>query len=275
MKPGVALILMATGRYEAFVPEAVAGAQAWIEDLEGIYLLTDQPQRAVPGATCLPWGRFDWPLSTLLRYRAVSNYSHVLAEHAHLLYVDVDMRIVAPVRVPSTEGLLATLHPSYHDKPRVQFTYERDRESSFYVAEGQGQHYFCGGVQGGASGAYLGAAHELAARIDAELSAGRVPLWHDESAWNRYCIDHPPTVVWSSDYCQPEGSEAENTVIVALDKDHDYLRGITGHGGRSRFGEVRRRVRTALRERWSTPGGSVTAGSAVSGGASGRKSGSS
>lgn len=257
MDRGVALVLVATGRYQEFVPDAVAGAWARIENLDAIYLLSDQPQGHIAGASILPWGRFDWPFSTLLRYRAMTNYAEVLATHELLLHLDVDMRVVRPIRVPPTNGLLATLHPSYATAGREAFTYETNPASSFCVSDAEGEHYFCGAVQGGAAGAYLAAASELADRIESELSAGRIPLWHDESAWNRYCIDHPPEVIWSADYCVPEGEEDHNTRIVALNKDHEYFRSLQPRrrdrwrGARDRFAaSVRRRLVQPPRDEW-------------------------
>jgi hypothetical protein len=46
--------------------------------------------------------------------------------------------------------------------------------------------------------------HELAFKI------GIVARWHDESHWNRYLIDHPPSLVLSPSYCcYPDGRSAE------------------------------------------------------------------
>lgn len=46
-------------------------------------------------------------------------------------------------------------------------------------------------------------------------------VWHDESHWNRYCIDHKPTTILSPSYCYPESWNLPyKKRLLALDKDH-------------------------------------------------------
>ena len=52
--------------------------------------------------------------------------------------------------------------------------------------------------------------------IDADAAAGIVPRWHDESAWNRYLIDHPPTLTLGCDYCRPRASRPIRRRLLLL-----------------------------------------------------------
>jgi len=64
-------------------------------------------------------------------------------------------------------------------------------------------------------------------------------LWHDESHWNRYLLDHPPSKIVTPAYVFPETclnptSTVENCkkfreakispIMVAIDKDHQHYR---------------------------------------------------
>jgi histo-blood group ABO system transferase len=61
--------------------------------------------------------------------------------------------------------------------------------------------------------------------IDEDLEKGIIAVWHDESHWNRYCIDNTPTTILSPSYCYPEGWNANyERKLLALDKDHATFR---------------------------------------------------
>lgn len=56
---------------------------------------------------------------------------------------------------------------------------------------------------------------------------GLVAVWHDESHWNRYLLDHPPDVELPPSYCSPEGWPVDEPArILALRKDHAAIRGL-------------------------------------------------
>jgi histo-blood group ABO system transferase len=80
-------------------------------------------------------------------------------------------------------------------------------------------------VQGGRPAAYLAAVEAIAAAVDEDAARGITAVWHDESHWNRYLVDHPPDVELSPAYCTPEGSRMPfSHRILALTKDHAAMR---------------------------------------------------
>jgi histo-blood group ABO system transferase len=124
------------------------------------------------------------------------------------------------------EDLVGTIHPGFHDKPRQKFTYERRRESKAWIPPEEGISYFCGAFQGGRRERYLDAAREMAGWIDADAMNGVTAVWHDESHWNRYLVDCPPSLVLSPSYCwYPDGrsKEFEGKIAVVL-KDARRMR---------------------------------------------------
>ena len=118
------------------------------------------------------------------------------------------------------------VHPGFHDKPRGKLTYERRRESTAWIAPEEGARYYCGAFQGGRTERYLEAVGVMAAQIDTDTAKGITAVWHDESHWNRYLIDHPPTLELSPSYCwYPDGRSRgfEGKIAVML-KDAAVMR---------------------------------------------------
>lgn len=222
----VSLLVVATGRYQQFVPQVLASASRHVRGLDRVFLFTDQrPDQGLEQVVWLPWGHLGWPLPTLLRYRAFSAYRDVLETSGVLLYVDVDMRFADDIDMSDVSGLLAVEHPGYVGQAVGGLPYERRPESACCVPAGAAEAYFCGGVQGGQASQYLDACAEMASWIQSDLDHNIIPVWHDESAWNRYCALNPPKTIWGPEYCSPEHEGNLAARIIALDKNHDAVRG--------------------------------------------------
>jgi histo-blood group ABO system transferase len=250
----VGIIVIATGRYRRFLPQLVESAESHVSGLERIFALVDddRSQRLSPLVTTLPWDHSPWPLPTLLRYKAIARHSQAMTGIDCLVYVDVDMRFVAPFELPSLNGLFAVQHPGCVDRPRDQLPFERDPLSRAFVPFGSGDRYVCGGVQGGDTRRYLTACAEMARWIDDERASGRVPIWHDESIWNRWCIEHPPELVLPANYCWPEHRPDGDPVLIALDKTHAYWRaGNRRSAGGALLEAYCQKVRMVLRRLYS------------------------
>ncbi|GAW51913.1 MULTISPECIES: hypothetical protein [unclassified Nocardioides] len=221
----VGLIVIATGRYVEFVDQLLASAHEHVAGLHRLYVLSDRRPPDDPRIVWLPWGHIGWPYPTLLRYRAIAAHQDILRECDILVYSDVDMRFVASFDMTQIRGIFAVSHPGYVGATPDSLPYERNPASQAYVPVGSGLEYFAGGVQGGRAEIYLDACEQMAARVQEDLNAGIVPVWHDESIWNGWLIDHPPDLVLGSEYCTPETAAGPQSVLLALDKDHARLRG--------------------------------------------------
>jgi hypothetical protein len=220
----VCLVVIATGLYVEFLPSLVTSASKHVKDLGQVFVLTERDPNLGSPVRWLPWGHMAWPYATLLRYRALCAYRDILEAEDVLLHVDADMRFVDDVDIGGLEGTMAVQHPGYVSSSPTDFPYERRSESLCYIPVGHGEQYYAGGVQGGRADSYLLACARMADWIHEDLSKGIVPTWHDESAWNKNCHLHPPTLTLPARYCSPEYSNDPEAIIVALDKDHDRVR---------------------------------------------------
>lgn len=225
----IGLAVVATGKY---LPLAVEMARSARE-----YFLRQHHVRVFIGSethALLPhyafscyWQHWGWPGATLYRHSFVLGLAGLFEEqnYDYVFMVDADMRFVAPVGDEILSDLVGTIHPGFWNKPRSQFTYEDRPESRAYIPHGSGEKYYAGGFQGGRTATYLAACREIARRIDADEDRGITAVWHDESHWNRYLFENPPTLELDPGYCYPESWDLPfGRKLLALDKDHSAMR---------------------------------------------------
>jgi hypothetical protein len=176
----------------------------------------------------IPYAGF--PDATMMRYHTILKAKEILRNYDLLYYADADCLFVAPVEEGEifTTGLLATLHPGYVG---VDGPTEKNPKSACYLAKGN--PYFCGGFDGGTSTAYLKMAEEIKGMIDHDLALGIVPIWHDESAKNRYLADNFPYKILTPSFCYPENASMYYTHIWEKGGFHNVtpkLLALTKHG---------------------------------------------
>jgi len=224
----IGLIVIATGKYVEFLPHFVESARKFFfhEYDVTINLFSDRESTVSDRTNSFFLAAKPWPYPTLRRYHAIHEQRKVLCSFDYLFYCDVDMRFVFPVgeeALPDSEsGLVGTEHPGFFGGRRG--TFERRIESTAYVPEDEGIHYFAGGFNGGTSAAFLNMSGLIKERVDHDLNNKIISVWHDESHLNRYFVDHPPKML-DPGYCYPESWNIPfKKRILALDKDHEYYR---------------------------------------------------
>lgn len=197
------------------------------------FLFTNVPEKDVYGKARFKYLYIDhnsWPLITLLRYQNFIRYSKELSETDYLFYIDADLLPVADIGSEILGNLVATLHPGFYNKHPMYFTYDRNPESKSYIPYGEGNSYYIGSMQGGRTKNYLNASLIMRDWINEDLKKNYIPLWHDESMWNKYCyLQPPPDRVLDPRYCSPEGwdhipAQFGPPKIIALSKDHNAIR---------------------------------------------------
>ena len=69
--------------------------------------------------------------------------------------------------------------------------------------------------------------------IEKDLQNNIIPTWHDETALNRYFLEHEPEIVLTPSYHYPENHSSYiakwrphkfSPKIILLDKDHKAIR---------------------------------------------------
>lgn len=187
---------------------------------------SDMPPDKLPGATVFEAEAIEWPMPTLMRYHLFLQQEELLQKYDYLFYIDVDMQIVDWITEEILgEGLTASQHPMYALRPGYYPPFEHNPQSSAYIPlpgrvvieNGQPRFeplYFAGGFQGGKSKDFINAMKVMRGRIDKDFGRNYVARWNDESHWNRYLYENPPSTVLSPSYIYPDSLIAEYYVKI-------------------------------------------------------------
>jgi histo-blood group ABO system transferase len=217
----IGLLVIATNKYIEFLPNLLKGVKKNFlkkHDIE-VFLFTNHPN--VKDVTVIQTEHKPWPWMTLGRYHLFQKLKEY-SKKDYYYYIDVDMLILGEVGEEIFGERVATIHGKFKKRPG---NYDRNSKSLAYISEEEISKnviapYFCGGFQGGSK--YLDDSAELARRIDIDWSNGVIAEWHDESHWNRYLLDNPPTVVLPHTYCSTK--QNENSKISIVKKNEKELR---------------------------------------------------
>ena len=169
----------------------------------------------------------EWPLPTLLRYNLFLQQEEHIKDFDYLFYIDCDMRITDWIGEEILgEGLTAAEHPMYSLKPNLYPPYEPNEKSTAYikrpgrvVTDENGKprfkpFYYAGGFQGGKTEDFIKAMKVMRRNIDDDFNQNYIAIWNDESHWNRYLYEVPPTVVLNPSYIYPDSLIAEYYVKI-------------------------------------------------------------
>jgi len=229
----IALITIATGKYLSLIPDLYGTAPKYfLPGHEVKYLLfTDKVNEAKKISECEKATIFKikhekWPYITLKRYNTIFGVEDYLRDNFdYLYYIDADMNFFDIVGDEIMGDLVATKHPGFYNKPREEFIYEKRKESTAYITQDKGEHYFIGAFQGGKTDCYLKAVNAMKKNIECDLENKIIADWWDESHWNRYCSENKPDVVLSPSYCYIEQCRDEfERKIGAVIKNNDRMR---------------------------------------------------
>jgi histo-blood group ABO system transferase len=220
----VGLLVVATGKYIQFLSPLVESAERHFLKNHRVtyFIFTDQEPVPLPNTNYVFQKRLGWPFDTMHRYHIYYQNRELFNEQDYLFATDADMLFVSEVRDEILGERVATLHPGFIGQ---RGSYETHPNSRACIREGEGKYYFAGGFYGGTRDAFLHILKTNIVQIESDLDRGIIAVWHDESHWNRYCIDYPPTLILSPSYCYPENWKLPYPKkLLALDKDHEQIR---------------------------------------------------
>lgn len=204
--------------YWEFAREVVLGAQQYFlpdHDVEAM-IWSDMPKENNYGATVFETEPIGWPYPTLMRYNLFLGQEEYLKKFDYIFYCDLDMKFVNIVGDEVLgEGLTAAQHPMYALRKEYCPPYEPNSKSSAFIPrpgriiEDNGKPrfepmYYAGGFQGGKTDDFIKAMKVMRERINEDLNNNYIAIWNDESHWNRYLFDNPPSIVLSPSYIYPD-----------------------------------------------------------------------
>lgn len=215
----VALISICLNKpYWEFYPKMVESAKKFfLKGHQVDYICwSDMPPENNLGVKVIPTEPTEWPAPTLRRFHLFLREEELLKEYDYIYYIDADELFVSRVGDEVLGDLVATQHPMYAIRKEYIPPYEPNEKSTAYIPrpsriiDEKGKKrletlYYAGGFQGGRSEKFIKAMKVMKEMIDKDFTENNyIPIWNDESIWNRYLFDNPPDVVLNPSYCYPD-----------------------------------------------------------------------
>lgn len=234
----VGLLLIATGKYGDYVQGLISSADNYFLKNMNVtyYLFTDMDHiniKTTRRVEQIPIQHRPFPFASMDRFKHFTEHAGKLSKEKYLYYVDVDCLFVDHVFTEIIGDLVGVSHCGYMNKPGPL---EHDANSALFANEDlmrNYKHYYGGGFSGGKTEKYLELARWCSQNIDKDVERNIIPVWHDETAINRYFLEHEPDVVLSPSYHYPEGQinyylamwpTHYSPKILLLDKNHRKMR---------------------------------------------------
>ena len=132
------------------------------------------------------------------------NQSKLLEKNDFLIYYNGDSLFLKDIEIEEVmnvkSSILCLEHMYAWNVPRESFGYCKDPRSLAYIKPSEGHHYFAGGIIGGWTRQFLKKCEECFDNIKIDLQNNIMPMFHDESHWNRLMEnyiqkDHYPFVL--------------------------------------------------------------------------------
>lgn len=225
----VGLLIIATNKYDIFIEPLLRSVDKYFfkNETVDIYLFVDKVYNVKHSERLnivqILIEHKPFPYATLLRYKHFTTHSHLLKSE-FLYYLDVDMRIVAPIGdeiLPEKYSLVATIHPGFYKGGGSWCT---DKKSNAYTKPEYRRKYFAGGFNGGKAKEFLLMSEILSEAIEEDEKNGVMAEWHDEGFLNLWFGIHNCKEL-SPSYCYPESWRLPfPKKILALDKNHAEMR---------------------------------------------------
>lgn len=241
----IGILYICTGKYDIFWKDFYLSAERYFMQnnscIREYYVFTDSHQLFDEDNNThihrIYQDNLGWPNNTLMRFHMFLRIKErLIQETDYLFFFNANLLFMQPVNeeiLPSanSNGLVGTIHPGFHNSSITSYTYERRNTSTAYIPEGEGVHYYAGGLSGGKTNAYLDLCLSIQEWADKDITNQIIPIWHDESLINKYFLINPPAISLPPSYLYPEGwSIPFEPFILIRDKNkkeyggHIYLR---------------------------------------------------
>ncbi len=235
----IGIIVIATNKYIKFFENLYNSCEKYLfpNTDKKYFLITDHPIQNYSNVITLFQQHEKWPNPTLKRFHYILSHRDLIESHnlTHLFYLDADMLIVDYVYETyflekCKDKLLAVYHPGYWKTSNKRGEPEQNQKSKCCILD-KDHEYVAGGFQGGYTKLYFKAMEIMKNALDEDISNGIIPIWHDESVWNKFVSLNKNKIHFEiPEFCFPEGWDARKNLkglkkkIVALNKNHEFFR---------------------------------------------------
>lgn len=206
------------------------------------FLISDQAFDKLPdNVTYVYHPHKEWPSITVEKFDIIYSLKGKLQDYTYTYFFNANTWFIQPIEgdiLPSkTQKIIAGLHPNYY-KTDDKYPYCSDKDSPAYLKQDENSKYYQACIMGGITEDFLKMAETIEQWRNMDLKRNYIPIWHDESYFNKYVSDKNPLVLtpnylWGSFPSKEAYDSFKNQVkIVMIDKDKtnnvgmDYFRDI-------------------------------------------------
>lgn len=221
----IGILYICTGKYTVFRKDFYLSAEKYFLTNHDIhyFVFTDSSDiydyNQNPRIHIIPHKHLWWPDATLMRFHTFLWEEEALSKMDYLFFCNANLeikQIIWEEILPSDEEeIVATQHPWFYNKKDKDFTYERNINSTAYIAFGEWKHYLAWWFNGWSSANFLSMCKTLSKNIDSDKKNNIIALRHDESHINNYLLNKTYKLLdaW---YLYPEswGVPFEKKIIV-------------------------------------------------------------
>ena len=239
LKPSVAILYIATGRYTIFWEYFYQSAEKYLlSDCNKHYVLfTDSSellnqQAKYSNVTMIEQEALEWPYIALMRYQIILSIRHILEQYDFSFYFNGNTEFLSYI---SKEDLLPLkkdnkitlyLQPHVFHKNKNKYPYDRNSQCHAYIPYNQGHYYFAGGITGGRTKYYLEMCEILNNYTKADLQNNIIALWHDESYLNKFALNRTDIKILPPYFTKGENEYwKQKSKLMFSDKTHHRFGG--------------------------------------------------
>lgn len=199
--PEVAIIYIATGNYIVFWDNFYKFAEK--NFLPGVkkhyFLISNHSFNELPNnVTHIYYPHKKWPSIALEKFGIIYSLKDKLINYTYTYSFNSNSWIISPIMediIPNdTQKIIATLHPSFF-KTDTQYPYCSDKNSLAYLVQTKNSQYYQSGLIGGKTKDFLEMARIISEWTSIDLKKNYIPIWHDESYFNKYVSDKNPLIL--------------------------------------------------------------------------------
>ena len=228
----VGFLIVATGKYDVFLKPLIDSIEKFVlpNNRKNYYIFSDKDIKLdIDNYNVFRIEHKPFPYPTLHRFHFFNEYFDKI-DTDQLVYIDADTLITDNIGTEILNPITVTQHCGFVGR---YGTFENRLNSKSYVSRLEAKNYFGGGFYSFSRDEFYKMMTYCKEIIDVDSSRGITPIWHDESAMNKYMTTTIPSVVLSPSYHYPEnnqgiysswGNYKFSCKILLLDKNHKEIR---------------------------------------------------
>lgn len=188
------------------------------------YVVTNSKMEEQENVTTIYQDDLGWPGNVVFRYLFFLRIKDMLKGYDYLFFFNGNTRfretIKEEVFLPTEEegGLIALTWKTGDENPDT-YGFERRPESVAYVPYGTKNIYLQSGITGGSPKYYLELLQVCHDMTMVDFNNGIIPVWHDESIYNKYMLDRNYKLFNSTYGCPSQHDKKHTAKIVFLRKE--------------------------------------------------------